>query len=851
MAMKSIIHALILVLLIAFAPNIGAAKDDARINVLRVGVQLEPPNLDPTQGAAAAIDEIVYANIFEGLTGIAPNGDVVPRLAENWDVMDGGRRYRFYLRRGVHFHDGTPFDAEDVKFTFDRARVPQSANAQRSLFEPILRIDIIDPYTVEFVLEKPVGLFLTHLAWGDAVIVAAESADTNATAPVGTGPLKLSRWRKGVDIELVASEDYWGAPLAIDGVSFTFISDPSAAFAALMSDDLDGFPNYPAPENLQQFTAIDRFDVVTGAGEGETILAINNGTPPFDDVRVRRALNHAIDKQAIIDGAMFGYGTPIGSHFPPHHPAYLELSDRYEYNVAKAKALLAEAGYPDGFQTTLKLPPPSYARRGGEVVAAQLEAIGVSVRIENLEWAQWLEQVFSNKNYELTIVSHTEPLDIDIYARDDYYFQYLDPDYRQLIAALNSAVDPGERDALFKSAQQKLSDDAVNVFLFQGPKLAVWRKGVEGVWKDAPVQANDFTGVTRIGLDLSSGGGGRAFLPGVVGLAIGVAAFIGVGFLVFRAGVAYLLNRLVSIVLTLFAATLVIFFLIEVAPGDPALYMMGLNAEPEALEALRDELGLTGSLPSRYLSWVGGLLTGDFGISYTYRLPVSELILERVEVSLPLALYSILLAVGFAIPAGVIAARKRGGMTDAAIMGATQAGIAMPNFWFAILLVLVFAAGLQWFPVGGFPGWDAGLFAGLNALTLPALALAAPQAAILTRVMRSSILDTLGEDYIRTARSKGLSEADVLKNHALRNSAIPVLTILGLQFSFLLAGGIIIENVFYLPGLGRLIFQAIVQRDLIVVEGVVVLLAFATVLIAFIVDLAYAAVDPRLRKGIA
>ena len=851
MWMKKFITVLTSLLLTLAASFVGVVKAETSKNILRVGVQLEPPNLDPTQGAAAAIDEVVYANIFEGLTGVAPNGDIIPRLAERWTVRDGGRRYRFYLRRGVRFHDGTLFDAEDVKFTFDRARAPQSANAQKSLFEPISSIDIIDPHTVDILLHEPVGLFLTHLAWGDAVIVAAESAVTNATTPIGAGPFKFSRWRRGVAVDLVKYEEYWGAPAALDGVSFKFIPDPSAAFAALMSDEVDGFPNYPAPENLQQFTAIDRFNVSVGTSEGETILAINNGAPPFDDVRVRKALNHAIDKRAVIDGAMFGYGAPIGSHFSPHHPAYIELSNRYAYDVDKAKALLAAAGYPDGFQTTLKLPPPSYARRGGEVVAAQLEAIGVKVRIENLEWAQWLEQVFSNKNYELTIVSHTEPLDVDIYARDDYYFQYANPEYKQLIAALSRAAGAEERNALFRKAQQQLSDDAVNVFLFQGPKLAVWRDGVEGVWKNAPVQANDFTGVTRIGLDLSSGGEGKAFLPGAAAIFLGIAAAVGVGFLMYRAGAAYLLNRAISIGLTLVAATFVIFFLIEVAPGDPALYMMGLNAEPEALEALREELGLTGSTPARYLSWVAGLATGDFGISYTYRSPVSELILERLQVSLPLALYAVLLAIVFAIPAGVIAARKRGGATDAAIMGITQAGIAMPNFWFAILLVLVFAVGLQWFPVGGFPGWDAGLFTGIKTLTLPALALAAPQAAILTRVMRSSLLDTLGEDYIRTARSKGLSEAEVLRNHAFRNSSIPILTIIGLQFSFLLAGGIIIENVFYLPGLGRLIFQAIVQRDLIVVEGLVVLLAFAVILIAFIVDLAYAAVDPRLRRAIS
>ena len=838
-----------ILLLCVLCSSLGAALPVLAENILRIGVQLEPPNLDPTQGAAAAVDEIVYANIFEGLTGIARNGAVVPRLAERWDVSEDGRRYRFYLRRGVLFHDGSSFDANDVKFSMTRAVSSTSTNAQKSLFKPITEMQIVDQYIIDFELTQPVGAFLLHLAWGDAVIVAEETATTNAGHPIGTGPFRFSRWRKGVSIDLSRNENYWGVPAAIDGISFRIIPDPTAAFASLMAGDVDGFPGYPAPENLEQFREHSRFNVIIGTSENETILAINNGAPPFNDVRVRRALSHAIDKRAVIDGAMFGYGEAIGSHFPPHHPAYIDLSDRYAYDVGTARSLLSEAGYADGFETVLKLPPPSYARRSGEIIAAQLAAIGVRVKIESLEWAQWLDQVFSNKNYALTIVAHTEPLDLDIYAREDYYFQYDNAEYNQLIAELSRTVNFNDRDALLRRAQQKLSDDAVNVFLFQAPKMAVWAKGVVGVWENAPVQANDFTAVQRAGLAATGQATTSSVFVSGIAIALGMAVLGGLTVLAYRAGSAFVMRRCASIVVTMFVATVVIFVMVEVAPGDPATYMMGLNAEPEALAALREELGLDQAAPVRYLSWVGGLLTGDFGTSYTYRTPIAEILLERLQVSLPLAIYSIFLAIIMAIPAGIIAARRRGRFIDGAIMGATQIGIAMPNFWIAILLALIFAGSLRWFPVGGFPGWDVGIIAGLHALTLPAIALAIPQAAILARVTRSALLDTLTEDYIRTARSKGLSEARALRSHALRNAAIPVLTILGLQFSFLLAGGIIIENVFYLPGLGRLVFQAIVQRDLIVVEGVVLLLAFATVLIAFFVDLAYAAVDPRLRTG--
>jgi len=311
--------------------------------------------------------------------------------------------------------------------------------------------------------------------------------------------------------------------------------------------------------------------------------------------------------------------------------------------------------------------------------------------------------------------------------------------------------------------------------------------------------------------------------------------------------IGYVLRRFVSLIVSLVVASLVIFMVVEVAPGDPAAFMLGMSAQPDTLAALRAELGLDVAKPQRYLNWVSGMMQGDFGTSYTYRTPVAGMIADRMWISLPLAVYALVLSTLIAFPAGIYAASRRGRAGDIAVMGATQLGVAVPNFWFAMIMVLIFAINLGWFSAGGFPGWDKGFWGGIKALTLPAIALALPQAAILARVMRSSLLDMLGEDFIRTARAKGLRARSVLWKHALRNAMIPVLTIIGLQFSFLLAGGIIIEQVFYLPGLGRLVFQAITQRDLIVVESVVMLLVFAVIVVNFVVDLTYAAVDPRLR----
>lgn len=309
----------------------------------------------------------------------------------------------------------------------------------------------------------------------------------------------------------------------------------------------------------------------------------------------------------------------------------------------------------------------------------------------------------------------------------------------------------------------------------------------------------------------------------------------------------YAIGRVASLFISLFVASIVIFSMIEVIPGDPAAFMLGVNAREDTIAALRSEMGLDRSLIARYFSWISGMLTGDFGQSWTYKAPVADLVADRVWVSLPLAIYALTISTLIAFPAGIWAASRRGGAADVTVMGATQLGVAIPNFWFAMFLVLLFAIKWPIFNAGGFPGWDKGVLIGIKALTLPAIALALPQAAILARVMRSSLLDMLGEDFMRTAQAKGLTARQALWRHAVRNALIPVLTIIGLQFSFLLAGGIIIEQVFYLPGLGQLIFKSISARDLIVVESVVMLLVFVVIIVNFTVDLAYAAVDPRLR----
>jgi peptide/nickel transport system substrate-binding protein len=476
-------------LALAASTSAFAARTD-----LVIGITLEPPHLDPTAGAAAAIDEVLYANVFEGLTRIGPNGEVLPDLAESWAISDDGKVYTFKLRTGVKFHDGSDFDASDVKFSLDRARAENSVNAQKGLFAAIDTVDVVDPSTVKVTLKNPQGSFLYNLGWGDAVIVAPESADTNKEKPIGTGPFKFQSWAKGSSITLVKSDTYWGAPVSLDKAEFRIVPDAAAAVPALLSGDIQAFPFFD-PDSVAQVKDDPRFHVVIGSTEGETILAINNKKPPFDKLEVRQAIAFALDRKAIIDGASAGLGVPIGSHMSPASKAYVDLTGLYPHNVDKAKELLKQAGFENGIKATLKLPPPSYARLGGEIIASELRDVGIDLEIVPVEWAQWLDQVFTKKDYDLTIVSHTEPNDIDIYSRKDYYFNYDNPAFDKIIAELNLTSDDAKRNTLLGEAQKILADDAVVGFLYELPKVGVWDAKLQGLWENAPIQANDLTKV--------------------------------------------------------------------------------------------------------------------------------------------------------------------------------------------------------------------------------------------------------------------------------------------------------------------------------------------------------------------
>ncbi len=464
---------------------------------LVIGLQQEPTSLDPTADATASIDGMLAANVYESLTTVTESGEVEPALAESWDISEDGLTYTFKLRDGVKYHDGTDFDSADVIFAFNRAMAEDSTNPSKSIFKPIDTVEAPDANTVVITLKNKDAFFLFNLAQGDASIIAEESVDLNNATPVGTGPFKFDSWTRGDRLTLTKNEDWHDADsVQLDRVEFRFISDAAAASAAMMAEEIDAFPGFPAPEMMPQFEADPRFNVEIGSTEGEVILAMNNSKPPFDNIEVRRAISTAINRDEIIDGAMYGQAVPIGSFYPPHGPAYEDLTGLYPHDAEKAKAMFAEAGV-EGTEMTIRVPPFPYATRSAEIIQAELADAGINAKVENVEWGFWIDEVYKKKNYDMTIIAHTSPNDMGNFAKGpDYFYGYDDPEFTKLWDDIQTEADTDKRNALLKQGQEYLADQAVHGFLFQLPRLSVIRTNVDGFWKSAPVLFQPLADVT-------------------------------------------------------------------------------------------------------------------------------------------------------------------------------------------------------------------------------------------------------------------------------------------------------------------------------------------------------------------
>ena len=483
---------------LALAPWLAEeAHAQRRKDSVVLGMVLEPPGLDPTSGPSAAIGEIVHYNVLEGLTRINPAGSVSPLLAEDWSADPDGRAYAFKLRTGVRFHDGAPFDAQAAKAAFDRARAPGSPNkAKASVFDNISSVSAPSPDMLLLTLNNPDGTLPFRLGEATAVIVSPKTADNTAAQPVGTGPFKLDSWQKGSAVTLVKWDGFRdAAAIKLRRAQFRFINDNAAQVAALLAGDIDGMPRFGAVQSLKQFQSDPRFTVEIGSTAGKGLLAMNNRRKPLDDVRVRRAISHAIDRQGFINGVLEGLAKPIGSHAAPTDVGYVDLTGLYPFNPDKARALLQEAGVTSPLNLTLSLPPPAYARQGGEVVAAMLAKVGIMAKIENVEWAQWLSGPFRGQ-FDLTIINHVEPLDYIQYTNPNYYWGYNNKAFNDLVKRRAEATKGRAQVQLYADIQRQLATDAVNAWIFNPSQVAVARRGLKGLWASSPIFANDLSQVS-------------------------------------------------------------------------------------------------------------------------------------------------------------------------------------------------------------------------------------------------------------------------------------------------------------------------------------------------------------------
>jgi peptide/nickel transport system substrate-binding protein len=475
-----------------FGPDLWAQAKDRLV----IGMSLEPPVLDPNKNAAASIRELTCPNVFESLGRIDRTGEIGPGLAESWTISPDGKEYVFKLHTGVKFHDGEAFDASVVKFSIDRLFAADSAVPAKSLYTDIDKVEAVDPATVRITLKQANSYLLYNLSLGDAGIMHPKSAATNDRQPIGTGPFVFKERKEGDSLTFAKFPGYRdAASIKLGSVIFKVVKDPSAQVNALLAGDVDAFPGFQAPELVARLKKDARFAVVVGTTEGEVIMATNNGKKPFNDLKVRQAMAHAINREELIE-AESGFGTPIGSHFPPHNKAYVDLTKTYPFDIAKGRALLAEAGYPNGFEASLKLPPVGYAQRAGEVLASQLGKIGIKVSITQLQWPQWLSEVFKERNYDLSIVAHTEANDLDRYARDGYYWAYDSAEFKAKWREVLAATDFTKRDALLKDCQRIVAHDAPNGFLYQLAKIGVWKKELVGMWENAPTPCVDLSAVS-------------------------------------------------------------------------------------------------------------------------------------------------------------------------------------------------------------------------------------------------------------------------------------------------------------------------------------------------------------------
>jgi peptide/nickel transport system substrate-binding protein len=496
------VHWRVLAGVLALAAVMAGAQGRAMAesSSVTIGASVAPGTLDLTTTADASIPEALLYNVYEGLVKLDPSGKVVPLLAVSWKVSANGRVYTFVLHKGVTFQNGDPLTANDVAYSFERVLDPPSKKAHPHADDmaPVRTVKAVNLTTVRITLKQRSNGWLYAMAGPAGVILDQKAVATIATKPVGTGPFSVSAFTPGYSVTLARNPVYWGTPAGVDKVVFRYYADPNALVNAELAGDVDVIDNVLAPELVKQFTGDPkRYTVVQGLTNGKVLLSMNNSRPPLNKKLVRQAINYAIDRRALIKTAYAGYGKLIGTHASPADPWFLDLSKTYPYDPAKAKRLLAQAGYPKGFTVTLQVPPIGYATASSVFVQSALEQVGISVKLQKVDFALWLDQVFTNANYDMTIIAHVEARDLVKYADPHYYWRYDNKTVQRLIAAGDAAQTNTQWLADYREVERIITQGAVNDWLFLLPSLEVVRTGITGYPKNSFSLSFDVTALRR------------------------------------------------------------------------------------------------------------------------------------------------------------------------------------------------------------------------------------------------------------------------------------------------------------------------------------------------------------------
>ncbi|HVM19061.1 MAG TPA: ABC transporter substrate-binding protein [Egibacteraceae bacterium] len=473
----------------------GADGGEQEGTELTVGFAAEPANLDFTTTDGAAIPEALLVNVYEGLVKINQDGEIVPLLAESWEISDDRTVYDFRLREGVQFTNGEPFTAEDVKFSIERVQSDDWTVSLKAAMDVVESVEAVDDHHARVTLSEPSNRWLFQMTTRIGAMFSREGVDDLANEPIGTGPYMLDDWVRGDRIVLERNPDYWGDAPGIQTVTFRYFNDASALTNAMLSGGVDVIGTVQEPETLEQFES-DEYQVIQGTTNGEVVLSFNNGREPLSDVRVRQAIKHAIDHEAVLETAWAGRGELIGSMVPPHDPWYEDLTGVYDHDPDRARELLEEADATD-LQLAFRIPNLPYAVSSAQVVQSQLEEVGIRTKLDVLEFpARWLEVVFTNHNYDMSIIAHVEPRDIVTFGDPDYYWQYDNPEVQQMLDEADSAQE-GRRDELMRDVARTIAEDAAADWLFLLPNLIVAAPDVDGLPTNRVGEAFDLTELTR------------------------------------------------------------------------------------------------------------------------------------------------------------------------------------------------------------------------------------------------------------------------------------------------------------------------------------------------------------------